>query len=93
MELDPKSPDAIGGLSLDRLKGQLTTTNRISAAAVEILVKFCDGQLTEKACTSAMYTTRGGNTFACFSDEAECGRYRSKSNVLFEFRDTCKPLQ
>jgi hypothetical protein len=87
---EAKSPDSVGGLSMARLTGEVIRTNRISFAAVEILAKFCDGQLSQKACTSAMETTSGGNPFACFTNTTECEGWRNKSNVLSVFRDTCK---
>jgi hypothetical protein len=67
-ELDPETSDSAGSLFLDRLTGNLTTTNRISFAAVDILVRFCDGKLTSDACLAEMKKTKGGNPFACLDD-------------------------
>jgi len=88
-ELDPKAPDAVGSLFLDRLTGDLTTTNRISFAAVDILVKFCDGQLSKDACLATMENTKGGNPFECF-DTKKCESRRNKSNVLAVHYDICR---
>src|SRR5262249_35866788 len=91
-ELGPEAPDAAGSLFLDRVTGNLTTTNRISFAAVEVLVKQCDGQLKTGECEARM-KMMGGNPFACFLPLENCPRWRAKtneSNVLAIHYDTCK---
>src|SRR5262249_42601697 len=80
-ELDPKAPDAVGSLLLNRLTGEITTTHRASPAAVALLVKRCDGQLSEDACMNEMQKTKGGNPFACIAP-SNCAGWRSKSNIL-----------
>jgi hypothetical protein len=87
-ELDPSAPDAVGKLFLDRVTGRLMTQNFISFAAVDVLVRFCDGQLDGEACRNEMMKTKGGNSFACF-DTDRCERWRSKSNLLRVHMDTC----
>ena len=87
-ELEPPAPDAVGKLFLDRVTGRLMTENFISFAAVDVLVRLCDGQLDRAACQNEMMRTKGGNEFAC-SDTDRCGRWRSRSNLLVVHMDTC----
>jgi hypothetical protein len=40
-----------------------------------------------------MKTVKGGNPFACFIDTPQCAHWRSKSNVLTVFRESCKRVE
>jgi hypothetical protein len=88
-ELDPKqAPEAAGTLYLERLTGRLTTVEKISFAAVSLMQRFCDGQLTKDACVEEMNKINGGNLFACFETK-DCPHYKNNSNVLATFVETC----
>jgi TIR domain len=87
-ELEPETPDSIGTLFLDRTTGKLTQVNKISLAAVSLLVQLCDGKLSREACTEEMVKTKGGNGFACFELE-RCAGWRDNSNVLAVHFNAC----
>jgi hypothetical protein len=78
-------------LDINRLDGATVWTTRISHNARRVLVRLCNGELTEGACHLQMQAlrSRGGNVYACRPTANECSRYSAGDNVFGQIPMTC----
>jgi hypothetical protein len=95
IEQEPKHEDAPGKIYVNRLDGKVVLENYISHQARQVLVRLCNGEITQDACLKQQEGVQGGNAFACFfkDKETECARWRNGSNLLSIFSYNCVPGQ
>jgi hypothetical protein len=91
IEEEPEREDSPGKMYINRLDGKVVLENYISHEAREVLVRLCDGEITEDACKKEQEGLLGGDLSACslLKKETNCGPWRNGSNLLSKFSYRC----